>query len=123
MATPDDGNTPFAQLNGQTPGQIGVVQYDLGGVWVVVAHGAYDLHSIGSLAQALETAAAKHARVVLDASAVTFADSTFLNMLLSTHRQTDLRVAGPTRQLRRVLEMTGADTVLDLRPTVEDAIT
>ncbi|MFD8308388.1 STAS domain-containing protein [Streptomyces sp. NPDC059690] len=123
MATPDDDSTPFPQFNEHIPGHIGVVQYERGGACVVVAHGAYDLHSIGPLADALQTAAAKHARVVLDASGITFADSTFLNMLLSTHRMTDLRVAGPAPQLRRVLEMTGADTVLDLRTTVEDAVT
>ncbi|MFD8309072.1 STAS domain-containing protein [Streptomyces sp. NPDC059690] len=123
MATPDDDSTLFPQFNEHIPMQIGVVQYERGGAWVVVAHGAYDLHSIGQLADALETAAAKHARVVLDASGVAFADSSFLNLLLSTHRMTDLRVAGPTPQLRRVLEMTGADTVLDIRATVDDAVT
>ncbi|MFI8230938.1 STAS domain-containing protein [Streptomyces sp. NPDC085900] len=123
MATADDDNTPFQQLNGHAPPQTGVIQYERGGAWIVVAHGAYDLDSIDPLAHALETAAAQHTRVVLDTSGLTFADSTFLNLLLNTHRLTDLRVAAPPPQLLRVLEITGADTLLDLRPTVEDAVT
>lgn len=98
-----------------------MVQYGLGGAWVVVARGDYDMNSMASLADALRTAAQKHARVVLDVSGVTFADSTFLNLLMRTHPMTSLRVAAPTSQLKRVLEITGADTVLDIRDGVEDA--
>jgi anti-anti-sigma regulatory factor len=71
-----------------------VVQYERGGVWVVVAHGAYDLDSIGRLTQALETAAAKHPRVIVDASGVTFADSTFRAGLRAVRAFTSER-AGP----------------------------
>ncbi|WP_427168490.1 STAS domain-containing protein [Streptomyces sp. C1-1] len=123
MATRDDDQAPFQQFNGAIPARIGVVQYERGGAWVIVAHGPYDLDSIGPLAQALETAAAKHPRVVVDASGVSFADSTFLNLLLATHQLTDLRLAAPTPQLRRILEITAADSLLDVRPTVEDALT
>ncbi|MFJ9721528.1 STAS domain-containing protein [Streptomyces sp. NPDC101209] len=123
MATADSDHTPLPERNGHTPGQVGVGQYERGGAWVVIAHGDYDLDSIGRLTQALDTAAAQHKRVVLDASGVTFADSTFLNLLLNTHRHTDLRIAAPAPQLRRILEITGADTLLDIRPTVDDAVT
>ncbi|MEU9395674.1 STAS domain-containing protein [Streptomyces sp. NPDC048324] len=123
MATADSGHTPLPEHNGHALGQSGVVQYERGGAWVVIAQGDYDLDSIGRLTQALDTAAAQHKRVVLDASAVTFADSTFLNLLLNTHHRTDLRIAAPAPQLRRILEITGADTLLDIRPTVDDAVT
>lgn len=99
-----------------------VVQYEREGVWVVVAHGDYDAHSIASMGHALERAAEKHARVVVDAADLRFADSSFLNLLLRTHRATSLCVASPAPQLRRVLEITGADQVLDVRATVEDAM-
>ncbi|MFJ9729326.1 STAS domain-containing protein [Streptomyces sp. NPDC101209] len=121
MATED--RTPLPQLNGHTPPHVRVVQYERGEAWVVVAHGAYDLDTIDQLAHALKRAVAQHARVVLDASGVTFADSAFLNLLLETNRYTDLRIAVPSPQLRRVLEITGADTLLDIRPTVDDAVT
>lgn len=100
-----------------------MVQYELSGAWVVVARGDYDMNSMGPLADALQTAARKHSRVVLDASGVTFADSTFLNLLMHIHPMTSLRVAAPASQLKRVLEITGADTVLDIRDSVEDATT
>ncbi|MES5823325.1 STAS domain-containing protein [Streptomyces sp. RG80] len=122
MSNADDDKRPSDQVNGLTPEQAGVVQYERDGVWVVVAHGNYDMNSLPPLAEALQTAAPKRARVVVDAADVTFADSTFLNLLLDIHRRTELRLAAPPPHLRRVLELTGADTVLDIRATVEDAV-
>ncbi|MFD7701746.1 STAS domain-containing protein [Streptomyces caelestis] len=103
--------------------QTAVVQYEWCGAWVVGARGSYDASSVKPLAEALDTAAEKYPRVVLDASGVTFADSALLNLLILTHQATDLRVAAPTRQLRRLLELTGVDTVLKTRETVEEAAT
>ncbi|MFF8277947.1 STAS domain-containing protein [Streptomyces lateritius] len=97
------------------------MQYELRDTWVVVACGSYDMDSITPLAAALDTAAGRHRKVVLDASGITFADSTLLNLLILTHRATDLRVAAPTHQVQRLLELTGVDTVLKVRATVEDA--
>ncbi|MDQ0683661.1 anti-anti-sigma factor [Streptomyces achromogenes] len=123
MSTADDGRTPFDQTKGHAPGQTGVVQYERDGVWVVVAHGTYDMDSIAPFAEALETAASKHTRVVVDAAGIAFADSTFLNLLLHINRLTQLRLVTPAAQLMRVLELTGADTVLDIRASVDDAVT
>ncbi|MFC9682411.1 STAS domain-containing protein, partial [Streptomyces sp. NPDC056948] len=53
-----------------------VRQYERHGAWVVTAQGAFDMHSITPLADALTTAARKHPKVILDASGLTFADST-----------------------------------------------
>ncbi|MGW8063982.1 STAS domain-containing protein [Streptomyces ziwulingensis] len=64
-----------------------------------------------------------HAKVVLDASGITFADSVLLNLLILTHQAADLRVAAPTRQLRRLLRLTAVDSVLKVRATVEEAVT
>ncbi|MEU2427371.1 STAS domain-containing protein [Streptomyces sp. NPDC007851] len=119
----DSDKTPLAPANGFVTGSATVVQYERDGAWVVVASGAYDLESISPLAEALEIAAKKQPRVVVDASGLSFADSTFLNLLLRIRRLTELRVAAPPRQLLRILEMTGADTVLDVRGTVKDALT
>jgi anti-anti-sigma factor len=99
-----------------------VVQYERADVWVIVAHGDYDAHTIAPVEDALETAAKKHSRVVVDASGLNFTDATFLNLLLRTHQATSLCVASPAPQLRRIFEMTGADAVLDVRATVEDAL-
>ncbi|MFJ9026729.1 STAS domain-containing protein [Streptomyces sp. NPDC102259] len=98
------------------------VQYEQDGAWVVVAHGDYDTNTIAPLEEALDTAARKRSRVVVDVSGISFADSTFLNLLLHIHHTTSLRVAGPPRQLRHLLEITGADTVLDTRDNIQDAL-
>ncbi|MFJ7773152.1 STAS domain-containing protein [Streptomyces sp. NPDC097107] len=110
-----------ARFDPRDPEVTTVVQYEWRDAWVVAARGAYDMHSITPLADALDTAAGGHRKVVLDASGITFADSTLLNLLILTCRATDLRVAAPTRQLQRILELTGVDTVLTVRATVEDA--
>nr|WP_308291878.1 STAS domain-containing protein [Streptomyces sp. RS2] len=72
----------------------------------VGARGSFDPSSIAPLAEALDRAAAEHSKVVLDASGITFADSSLLNPLIPTHWTVDLRVAAPTRQLCRLLEIT-----------------
>ncbi|GHH20028.1 anti-sigma factor antagonist [Streptomyces rubradiris] len=101
--------------------QAAVAQSECRGVLVISAHGAYDMCSVKPLAEALDAAAKAHRTVVLDASGITFGDSSLLNLLILTHHETDLRVAAPTRQIRRLLEITGADTFLKVRETVEEA--
>ena len=49
--------------------------------------------------------------------------STFLGLLLRVNRRTNRRVAATTAQVVRVLELTGADQVLDVRATLDDAVT
>ncbi|MFJ7271692.1 STAS domain-containing protein [Streptomyces sp. NPDC099050] len=88
---------------------------------VVIACGDMDLDTTGSFADTLLVAVQTHPVVILDTGGVTFADSTFLNLLLRAHAATDLRVAATPHQLQRLLEMTGADTVLNLYRTVEEA--
>ena len=121
MSTADDSQSAFGQVNGHVPEENGLVQYERDKACVIVAHGAFDMDTIAPFAEALQTAVAQHARVVVDASGITFADSTFLNLLLHINQQTDLRIVAPAPQLRRVLEMTGADSVLTVQPTVDDA--
>ncbi|MGW2959434.1 STAS domain-containing protein [Streptomyces sp. NPDC001220] len=99
-----------------------VMQREQGDAWVVTVVGALDLNSAPVLSAALVAGARTHSKVVVDAAGLTFADSTVLNLLLHVHRMAVLRVARPAPALARVLELTGADAVLDVRPTVEDAL-
>ncbi|MFF4307166.1 STAS domain-containing protein [Streptomyces sp. NPDC001601] len=99
-----------------------LTQHEQEGAWVVAVHGAFDANSAPALAAALQDAATTHPTVVVDAAGVTFADSTVLTVLLNFHHGHRLRPARPAHQLQRVLELTGADQVLDIRPTVQDAI-
>ncbi|MFD3437170.1 STAS domain-containing protein [Streptomyces sp. NPDC058685] len=96
-------------------------QYATGGAWVVCARGEVDLNNLPPLTDALTRAAEAHAVIVLDASDITFADSTFLNVLLGVRRSADLRIAAPGPQIRRLLELTGADQVLSVYTDVEAA--
>ncbi|MET9700778.1 STAS domain-containing protein [Streptomyces sp. NPDC006529] len=89
---------------------------------VVTGRGDMDMDTLGPLAEALQTAARTHDVVVLDASQISFGDSSFLNLLLNTHKITTLRVAAPQKQLLSLLEITGADGVLTMASTVEAAL-
>jgi anti-anti-sigma factor len=93
-----------------------------GGAPVVAADGDLDIENLGPLRQALETAAEGPA-VILDASGITFADSSFLSVLLSVRQLTDLRVAGAPPQVLRLLEITGADRIIPLYASVSEAAT
>ncbi|HZF91468.1 STAS domain-containing protein [Streptomyces sp.] len=118
----DVGGKPVPeQATEHAPEGAAVIQYEWRGAWVVAAHGSYDIHSITPLADALGAAVRKHPKVVLDASAITFADSTLLNLLILTHQTGALRVAAPSRQLQRLCAITGVDTVLVIRETVDEA--
>lgn len=86
----------------------------------MVARGAFDMDDIELVSDALESAAREHSPVVLDAEGITFAGSTFLTLLLRANSQTCLRVAAPSRELLQIL--TGALTLLDVHPTVTDAL-
>ncbi|GAA2277203.1 STAS domain-containing protein [Streptomyces hawaiiensis] len=98
-----------------------VLQYEWRGAWVVVARGSYDMDSITPLADALAVAVRKHPKVILDASGITFADSTLLNLLILTHQAGALRVVAPSAQLQRLCEITGVDALLETRDSVDDA--
>ncbi|MET9963488.1 STAS domain-containing protein [Streptomyces sp. NPDC006326] len=104
--------------------QEGVVRdsYPAGSGWVVAARGELDQDTLAPLEAALSAAADRYRLVVLDAAAITFGDSSFLNLLLRLHRLTALRIAAPGEQLRRLFALTGADTVLSLYPSVQDAL-
>ncbi|MFF7987339.1 STAS domain-containing protein [Streptomyces sp. NPDC007901] len=121
MQSAESGDDRSSQVGHSHPGPPEVVQYEFRGTRVFSAHGEYDPTSITLLADALQSAAEKCPRVVVDTTAVSFADSTFLNLLISIHHATDLRVVAPPAQLRRLLELTGADEVLKVRADLDDA--
>jgi len=98
-----------------------VLRYEYRGAQVVEARGEYDLHSIEPLADALRAAAETHPTVILDVSGVTFADSSFLNLMIMAHRTGKLRVAAPSEHVRRLCAITGVDGVLEIRDTISDA--
>lgn len=75
-------------------------------------------------APALRDAFAEHRAedVTLDASGLTFVDSTGLSVLLSANRRwqdegRSLRITNPSRPLRRLLELAGVDHVFEIDET------
>ncbi|WP_371614369.1 STAS domain-containing protein [Streptomyces sp. NBC_00454] len=96
--------------------------YSAEGGWVVAARGELDQDTLAPLEEALTSAAGRYPLVVLDAGSITFGDSSFLNLLLRLHHLTVLRIAAPGEQLRRVFALTGADTILSLHASVEEAL-
>ncbi|MFJ3706075.1 MULTISPECIES: STAS domain-containing protein [Streptomyces] len=95
---------------------------EVNGHWVVRAQGDLDCDTIDPLFIALWQAAPGHQVVVLDASAVTFADSSFLSLLIEVHRRTELRVAAPGAVLTRLLRTSGVDRVIRSYPTLDAAL-
>ncbi|MFI6810123.1 STAS domain-containing protein [Streptomyces luteogriseus] len=109
------------QAAAHAPEVAAVLEYERLGAWVVVARGSYDMDSITPLSEALGVAVREHPKVVLDASGITFADSTLLNLLILTHQAGTLRVVAPSPQLQRLCEITGVDGLLEMRTSVDDA--
>src|SRR5919109_5024628 len=95
-----------------------------GGHAVVTASGELDLYTAPQLQTALAALLREHVdRVVVDLSGIEFCDSTGMNVLLSAmkrlkERGGTLELAAPRPAVRRILEVTGLDTVF----TVCDAV-
>lgn len=85
----------------------------LGDPSVVTVCGEADLDSSGLLQDAVDRALAHHPHLVFDLAGVTFADSTFLTVLLQA-RQTALgqggsiRLLAPSSSVQRLLSVIGA---------------
>ncbi|THA81229.1 STAS domain-containing protein [Streptomyces sp. A0592] len=92
------------------------VRSGAGAVREVVCSGEFDADSVGRLDEVCAREAGDARVLVLDVSQVAFADSSFLNVLIRANNSGPLVLADPLpRQLRRMLEMTGALPLFDLR--------
>ncbi|MFG2623050.1 STAS domain-containing protein [Streptomyces sp. NPDC048507] len=93
-----------------------VVRVEPDGTAVVVCSGEFDIDTGGTLARACAGDAADAKVLIVDLGLVTFGDSSFLNELLRVRRQRPVILAGPIpAQFRKVLEMTGALALFDVR--------
>jgi anti-anti-sigma factor len=92
---------------------------------IVTVGGEVDLETASQLGDHALEALRECPHVVLDLSGVTFMDSTGLKVLLSIQRRTDLAggslaIAGATRTVRRILELTGLDQTFALYDSLAD---
>jgi anti-sigma B factor antagonist len=85
---------------------------------VMFVRGEIDLYTAPRLHEELTSALADGApvRLLVDMSAVEFCDSTGMNVLLAAHRKAreqggDLELAGPRPTVRKILQVTGLETV------------
>lgn len=84
--------------------------------------GEIDMCTAESVRDAAFTAITQHhTDVHIDLSAVTFMDSTGLQVLLATRRRAELagghlQLVDPTRAVLRVLELTGVDHLFEIEP-------
>jgi anti-sigma B factor antagonist len=72
-------------------------------------------------------AAGDHIRLIVDLSGVDFCDSTGVNVLLAAHRQArekggDLELAAPRPAVRKILQVTGLETVFTVTDNPAHAI-
>ncbi|MGQ4488989.1 STAS domain-containing protein [Streptomyces sp. SAS_281] len=92
-----------------------------GPVPVLAPDGDVDSESLPALQAQADIALAEHGTVILDAHRIDFADSSFLHLVLALHDQGDLRIADPSFAVRHLLQLVGADTLLNLYPTIHAA--
>jgi anti-anti-sigma factor len=79
----------------------------VGGISAVVATGEIDHGNADTLRRALHTAPRQGGLVTLDASGVTFCDSSALRVLIDAAVRGGLRLHAPSSAVRRLLELTG----------------
>jgi anti-sigma B factor antagonist len=98
------------------------------GVVLLRAKGDIDAYTAPGLRTQLhEAAAAETELVVVDLAEITFIDSAGLGTLVGAHRRMlerggRLRVVRPPTLVARAFELTGLDTVLDIRDDREQAL-
>ncbi|MEC4575793.1 STAS domain-containing protein [Streptomyces virginiae] len=96
------------------------VRTEADGVRVVVCSGEFDLDTTGLLIDACDVQPVP--ATLLDVRQVEFGDSSFLNALIRLRNTRPLTLRGPLpRQLRRMMEMTGALALFDIRDTPDRA--
>lgn len=88
---------------------------------MIAPHGDFDEDTSPPLEARIREAVHTHGGLILDADNITFGDSTFLRLLLTTHQDADLRIVNPSPSVTRLLNIVGADQVLNIHPTLDSA--
>ncbi|WP_327064922.1 STAS domain-containing protein [Kitasatospora sp. NBC_01250] len=128
MPGPNDPITTLLGGTGQETGVTVEIRHPDPTAAVCALAGELDIESLAPAVRALDRLVAQCPRVlVVDLAGVGFCDSSGLNLLLKVRMAavaagTDFRLAAPSPTVTRLLELTGADTVFSLHPTVRAAL-
>ena len=104
--------------------ELNVSSTSQGGHAIVTASGELDLYTAPRLQTALASLLRESVdRVVVDLSGIEFCDSTGMNVLLSAMKRLKeqggtLELAAPRPAVRRILQVTGLDTVFSVHEAV-----
>ncbi|MFC9586648.1 STAS domain-containing protein [Streptomyces yangpuensis] len=98
------------------------VRAEADGVRVVVCCGEFDLDTTGLLVDACDVRPVPASLLVVDVRQVAFGDSSFLNALIRLRNTRPMALLGPLpNQLHRMMQMTGALPLFEIRDTTEHA--
>ena len=98
------------------------------GIAQLEVEGEVDAHTSRELDRALKDLLAQgHCRLVFDASRTGYISSAGLRVILFAHREArqlggEVRVFGPSAQVRRLFEIAGFDELLRISDTREEAV-
>lgn len=103
-----------------------VRERELGGWLVVALDGEVDFHTAERMSDALSEAHASCPWLIVDCERLTFADSSFLGVLMRAYRRSEadggsLVVAAAPQRLQCRLGVTGLDQVLSIYPSATEA--
>ncbi|MFE9812299.1 STAS domain-containing protein [Streptomyces sp. NPDC005548] len=112
----------------EQPARLSITQTDRGGVRLLTLSGQIDADTTDVLRRNLQTSAPAPSRTVLDLSAVTFMDSSAINVLVAARRDALgaggwIRMAHLTTPVQRVVEIVGLDTIIPCYSTLAEALT
>ncbi|MEU1005315.1 MULTISPECIES: STAS domain-containing protein [Streptomyces] len=111
------------------PERLSVEHRMVEGIRVVTLRGEIDHDVQDVLRQALQAeGGAVPPRIVADLNAVTFMDSSGINVFVAAYQQLSdadgwVRIAGAQDSVLRVLQLVGVDTLIPCHPTTEQALT
>ncbi|MFC7309931.1 STAS domain-containing protein [Streptomyces monticola] len=117
-----------ATVGSANRGRLRVEVHNEGGSAVVTPVGELDHHTADLLREPLEDCLAQGlARLVVDCSRLEFCDSTGLNVLLGARLKAEaagggVHLAGMQPVVARVFEITGAEAVFTVHPSLEAAL-
>jgi anti-sigma B factor antagonist len=97
------------------------------GIDVVTLRGEHDLSTASDVSRRIDSALETASGLAIDLSETTFIDSMTLGVLLGalkrlTQLDGRLAIACPSRNLRRIFEITSLDEVLRIADTTADAV-